>query len=55
MDDGMDDGMDDRTDGWMESFISSRCPLLYVMPLPEGLTHHTTHGESNHKNFVGFL
>jgi len=22
--------MDDRTDGWMESFISSRHPLLYI-------------------------
>ncbi len=25
--------MDDGTDGWMESFISSRRPLLYVISM----------------------
>ncbi len=34
MDDGTDDGMDDGTDEWMESFISSRRPLLYVISAP---------------------
>jgi len=27
MDEGMDGWMNDRTNGWMESFISSQCPL----------------------------
>ncbi len=31
MDDGTDDGTGDGTEGWMERFISSRRPLLYVM------------------------
>jgi len=45
----MDDETDEMTDRWMESFISSRCPLLYtsVCPVPKAQVCVCQGGEAN--------